>query len=88
MPPLAVGALRDYAQDWTDDVSANSTTLSATDWTVPTGITLDASSFTSAGVATARLQGDTAGTYTVTCEVTFANGEVDSRSMEIVVAAR
>jgi hypothetical protein len=88
LPPLAPDAERDYAWDWTADVTAESTTMSTSTFTVPTGLTNITDSHTSAGLATIRLRGDTAGTYTVTNTVVYANSETDSRSATIVVVAR
>lgn len=71
----------DYGFDWTQWL--NGRTLTASTWSAPAGITIDANSFTSAW-AIVRLSGGTAGqTYIVTNHITDSDTEEEERSMLI-----
>jgi len=82
-------AVLDYSIDWTTWL-ATSETISASSWTVPTGITqtTPAPSFTNT-VTTIWLLGGTAGTtYTLTNHITTNQGRQDDRSITIQVVER
>jgi hypothetical protein len=81
------GATLDYSFDWTDWLGTGELLSTAT-WTVPAGLT-KVSEINSAYVATCRISGGVAGvTYTVTCQVTTDLGEIDRRSLQLVVQNR
>lgn len=81
------GAILDYSFDWTDWLGTNET-ITATSWTVPAGLTKVSEAF-SAYVSTCRISGGTAGTgYTVTCQITTNEGEIDRRSLLLTVENR
>jgi len=82
-------AVLDYSIDWSTWL-ATSETISASSWTVPTGITqtTPAPSFTNT-VTTIWLLGGTAGTtYTLTNHITTNQGRQDDRSITIQVVER
>lgn len=81
------GATLDYSFDWTDWLGA-SETITATSWTVPAGLT-KVSESNSSYVSTCRISGGTLNTsYTVTCQITTNEGEIDQRSLQLVVQDR
>lgn len=81
------GATLDYSFDWTDWLGSNET-ITATSWTVPAGLTKVSETF-SAYVSTCRISGGTVGnTYTVTCQISTNTGEVDQRSLNLVIQER
>lgn len=79
----------DYGIDWnTDGYLATGETISASTWTVPTGITEVSSEF-SGTVTKIWLSGGTAGeTYTIANRITTTAGRIDERSFDIVVEER
>jgi len=85
MPNLAVGSYEDYSVDWTAVVTANSTTMTASAWDVPAGLTLDADTFTSAGSAVARVVAVIPGTYRITHTAELANNKIKKTSMSVHV---
>lgn len=81
------GATLDYSFDWTDWLGA-SETITATSWTVPAGLT-KVSESRSDYISTCRISGGTLNTsYTVTCQITTNEGEIDQRSLQLVVQDR
>lgn len=81
------GATLDYSFDWTDWLG-DSETIIATSWTVPAGLAKVSESY-SAYVSTCRISGGTVGTsYTVTCQITTNEGEIDRRSLLLTVENR
>lgn len=81
------GASLDYSFDWTDWLGTNETISSAT-WTVPAGLS-KVSEVNTAYIATCRISGGTAGVnYTVTCQITTNQGEIDRRSLQLNVQNR
>lgn len=79
-------AVLDYTFDWSAWLGTD--TIASKTVTVPTGITLDSSSFTTTAV-TAWLSGGTAGTtYTVSCKIVTAGSRTDERSIEVQVKER
>lgn len=82
-------AILDYAVDWSTWL-ASGETITASTWTVPTGLTTatPAASF-AAGKATIWLTGGTAGTsYRVTNHITTSAGRQDERSLQIDATER
>jgi hypothetical protein len=80
-------AVIDYTVDWGDWL-ASGETISVSAWTVPTGITEDASSNTST-TATIRLTGGTAGeNYDIANKITTSGGEIDERTFTVIMAER
>lgn len=76
-------AKRDYTIDWSRNAPGDA--ISAVVWTIPAGLTNVSTSNTST-TASIRLSGGTIGqSYSVTCKVTRASGEVDERSITITV---
>lgn len=76
----------DYTMDWANFLGA--ATISASAFTVQTGITKVQESNTTT-TAKVRLSGGTVGgQYTVTCQVTLSTGEVFQRSFEVLVEER
>lgn len=61
--------------------------LTAAAWSSsPSGLTIDNESFTSAGLASARIAGGTAGVaYTVTCTATGTGSRVEVKSARLLV---
>ncbi len=81
------GAALDYGFDWTDWLGA-SETITGTSWTVPAGLTKVSESFT-AYVSVCRISGGAVNTsYTVTCQITTNEFEVDRRSILLTVQNR
>lgn len=79
-------AVLDYTWDWSAWLGAD--TIASKTVTVPTGITLASSSFTTTSV-TAWLSGGTAGTiYTIECKIVTTGGRTDERSIMVQVAER
>ena len=77
----------DYSFDWTDWLGTGEIISSST-WTVPAGLSKGAEVTTST-VSTCRISGGSAGTnYTVTCQITTNTGEIDQRSLQLVVQER
>lgn len=74
----------DYAFDWTGWL-ASSETIASIVLTVPAGITLDSSTFTTK-IVTIWLSGGTAETtYAIACKVITNQGRTDERVIEIEV---
>lgn len=76
-----------YTIDWSDWLES-AETISASTWTVPSGITKDSDTF---GDTSTRiwLTGGTAGTkYTLTNTITVSSGKIDERSICIVAEER
>jgi hypothetical protein len=81
------GATLDYGFDWTDWLGT-SETITATSWTVPAGLTKVSESISSY-VSVCRISGGAVNaSYTVTCQITTNEGEVDRRSILITVQNR
>lgn len=79
-------AVLDYKVDWSDWLDTD--TIVTSDWTVPTGLTLELETNT-ATIATAWLSGGTVATsYNVTNEITTADGRTDDRTITIKVKER
>lgn len=79
-------AVLDYKVDWSDWLGTD--TIVASDWTVPTGLTLELETNTTT-IATAWLSGGTVATsYNVTNEITTADGRTDDRTITIKVKER
>ena len=75
-------AILDFSVDWSTWLNEGET-ITASAWTVPTGLTLDSSTFDDTG-ATAWLSGGThRRTYTVTNRITTSDGRTDDRSLTI-----
>lgn len=80
-------AVLDYAIDWATWLGATDT-ISASSWTVPSGITRDSDSSTGTK-ATIWLSGGTAGKrYEIVNSITTADGRQDHRTIVIVVSER
>lgn len=76
-------ARKDYGFDWTDWLDGD--TISASSWTVPSGITNYSESNTTTGT-TIWLSGGTQGEdYIVTNQITTAGGVIEQRSLKIQV---
>lgn len=81
------GATLDYAFDWTDWLG-DGETITGTSWTVPAGLN-KVSESASAYVSVCRISGGTVGVnYTVTCQITTSEGEIDRRSLQLTVQNR
>ena len=79
-------AVLDYTIDWSSWLGDD--TISASSWTVPSGLTKDSDSNTTTA-ATVWLSGGTEGViYTVTNQITTAGGRTDERSIKILVVER
>lgn len=77
----------DYSLDWSDQLAlvTPADTISAVQWTLPTGLTAGAQIHAN-GIATTWISGGTAGTdYTVTCRMTTAGGRVLERNVGLYV---
>ena len=76
-------AVLDYEIDWSAWLEED--TISASEWTVPDGLTLESDSFADT-TTMAWLSGGTAGTnYDVTCEIVTDGGRTDDRTITIQV---
>lgn len=76
-------AVLDYSVDWEDWL--NDDTISASTWTVASGITKDSDSFSDT-VATAWMSGGTSGqTYALVNRIVTAAGRTDERTIYITV---
>jgi hypothetical protein len=81
------GALLDYKVDWASWL-ATGETITTSEWEVPAGLTLSASSKTDT-TATAWIEGGTANkAYRVTNTISTSGSRVDSRSFQLWVAER
>lgn len=79
-------AVLDYQIDWSTWLGTD--TISASAWTVATGLTKDSSTNTTT-TATVWLSGGTVDTsYTVTNKIVTAGGRTDERTITIVVRER
>ena len=77
-------AVLDYGFDWSDWLDTGDT-LSASTWTVPTGITKDSDSNTTT-TTTIWLSGGTVGkTYKITNRITTVGGRGTDRSLYVKV---
>lgn len=77
----------DYSLDWSDQLALVSPadTISAVQWTLPTGLTAGVQ-YHANGEATTWISGGTAGTYyTVVCRMTTAGGRVIERNVGLYV---
>ncbi|MGB3443906.1 MAG: hypothetical protein WBA97_34645 [Actinophytocola sp.] len=80
-------AVLDYGVDWSAWLSEGEA-ITASNWTVPSGITKDSQSH-SGSDATVWLSGGTTGlSYEVTNRITTNQGRTDDRSIQIVVRDR
>jgi len=80
-------AALDYGFDWSDWLTSGEV-LSASAWTVPTGINNDNDS-RGTDTTVIWLSGGTAGqSYTIACKVTTDDGRIDERSFVIQVENR
>ena len=78
-------AVLDYSVDWTSFLES-SEAITASQWTVPTGITLDLSGHTSK-VATAWLSGGTLGqSYELVNKITTSNDPVRIDERTIIIS--
>lgn len=79
----------DFAFDWREKGwLASGEDLSAVTWTVPAGLTEEATTMTD-DVAAIWLSGGTAGsTYAVSCRITTSDGRIDERSFAVIVEER
>lgn len=76
-------AVLDYTVDWAPYLGGD--TISAVEWIVPEGLTLDTQEEDDT-TATAWLSGGTAGEdYEVVCRVTTVGGRIDDRTIVIRV---
>lgn len=81
-------AVLDYGFDWGTDGWLGADTIATSTWTVPSGLTSEASSNTTT-TATVWLSGGTAGqVYEVTNRIVTAAGRTDERSFTIRVENR
>lgn len=81
-------AVLDYGFDWSTDGWLGVDTIATSTWTVPAGLTSEATSNTTT-TATVWLSGGTAGTvYQVTNRIVTAAGRTDERSFTVRVADR
>ena len=90
MPTKDPQAVLDYSVDWTPWL-AEGETIDASTWTVPAGVTQEASPAPSVagGKTTVWLSGGTAGkAYTVTNHITTSQGRQDDRSFRLEVRDR
>ena len=84
--PKDPDATLDYGRDWSDWL--NGDVITASQWTVPAGLTQETSSFTDT-TTTVWLSGGTDGqTYTITNRIHTELGRTDERSMIIDVDER
>lgn len=78
----------DYSFDWTDWLGGGEY-ITGTSWTVPAGVSKVGSETFSTTISTCRISGGTIGnTYTVTCQISTNTGEVDQRSLNLVIQER
>lgn len=76
-----------YTIDWTAWLTGADTVASAA-WSVPTGMTNEATN-TTGYKATITLSGGTAGsTYDVTCTITTVGGLIDKRTLRFMLVER
>lgn len=79
------GATLNYGVDWT--LALTGDTLSASTWTVPTGLTQVSAGFTTT-VASVKLSGGEVGTvYEVTNTITTVGGNIDLRTFTLTIVA-
>lgn len=77
----------DYAIDWSSWLAAGET-ITASAWTVATGITEVISSFNDT-TTKIWLSGGTAGTtYTIANTITTSDGRIDERTFDVIVEER
>lgn len=80
-------AVLDYGLDWSSWLS-DGETISASNWTVPTGLTKDSQSSTGTDT-TVWLSGGTVGlSYEVTNRISTNQGRTDDRTIQIAVRQR
>jgi hypothetical protein len=73
----------DYDIDWSDQMTADSDTISTSTWTVPTGITKDSSSNTTTRTKVWLSGGTTGETYTLLNRVVTAGGRTLDQSVKL-----
>ena len=77
----------DYSFDFTEWLAAVDDTIISYVLTAETGVTIDTDMLIG-GIITAFISGGTVGrSYLITCEITTADGRIDSRSIKIMVVA-
>jgi len=80
-----------FSVDWSAWLTAEGDTGASAAWTVPAGLTKEATPAESlvAGKATVWLSGGTAGSmYEVACRLTTTAGRIDDRTLRILVKHR
>lgn len=81
-------AILDYGFDWSDWLAVHGDTITASTWTVPTGISEGANSRDATSVKV-WLSGGTAGeTYVISCKIVTSDDRTDERSLTIMVEER
>lgn len=71
---------------WITSIGGGATMTAATWASTPSGLTISNTSFTSAGLASARIAGGTAGTaYTITCTATATGSRIEVKSARLLV---
>lgn len=78
----------DYTLDWADWLADGADTISTSAWTLPAGVVEDASSNTTTTTTIFVSSGTVGQTYTLTNQITTANGRTAERSMKISVVER
>lgn len=84
-------AVLPFTVDWSAWLTAENDTASAITWTVPTGLTQEATPAPTivSGKATVWISGGTPGeTYPVVCRIATTGGRVDERTIRIRVEQR
>lgn len=74
----------DYVIDWTDRLSED--TITASDWTVPSGLTEDSSTFDASTTTIWLSSGTTGTTYDVLNRITTAAGRTMDQTVRIKIA--
>jgi len=79
-------AVLDYSVDWSDWLDGD--TITASQWIVPVGLTLDSSTNSTTATTVWLSGGAVRFRYSVTNRITTASGRVDDRSIVVQVVER
>lgn len=77
----------DYAIDWSEWL-ASGETISASAWTIPTGLTNESETFDDDSTKVWLSGGTDGETYTVANKITSSEGRIDERTFQIMVGHR
>lgn len=82
-PDCNVNSSKYYGIDWNTWLTAESDTITAITWTVPTGL-VSIDERDAAGVAEIKLRADTVGEYSVTCAIDTIDGTDTQKAIQVI----